>query len=210
MNRMLKSIALFGLVAGLISTAWAVNKCTGADGKISYQEAACTNTVNKVELASAPCCTATDSASWQFERSKDSMTGIVTCFATSPKGLISTGPRGTTFVDVQIALRKEFASILIRSDRQTDIFHHKLDGMGIKVEGFNFMPITQKTNANAVGFANLVDGASLILSMFPKAKSFQLRLRFWPWDGLNDTFQPISLKGFTQAFALADACAKKD
>ena len=33
--------AMFLIAALLVAPAWAVNKCTGADGKVTYQDAAC-------------------------------------------------------------------------------------------------------------------------------------------------------------------------
>lgn len=111
---------------------------------------------------------------------------------------------------MQIALRRDFASLTIRTDKQSDIFHPQLEGMGIKVGSFDFLPITQKVSANSVGFKSTVDAAMVILKMLPTSKDVKVRLRFWPWEQLNDSFEPISLQGFKQAYALAEDCSKKN
>jgi hypothetical protein len=38
------------LLIGLCAPAWAVNKCTGSAGKVSYQDAPCTDKGEKIEL----------------------------------------------------------------------------------------------------------------------------------------------------------------
>lgn len=193
----------------LYAPAWAINKCTEADGKVAYQEAHCSSGSKSLEIPSA-CCSPTDAkTSWRFERSMDRMTGVTTCLATSAPVTIYAGLRATPEIYMQIALRRDFASLTIRTNSQTDIFHHKLEGMGIKVGGFDFMPITQKFSANSVGFMNPVDSALVLMKMMPTSKGIKVRLRFWPWDPLNDSFEPISLQGFKQAYALAEDCSKK-
>lgn len=182
-------------------------KCTSKAGKVSYQDDVCPDGA-KPEMM-VPCCsTAPTKESWRFERVTDRMTGVSTCRVTSPAGIVPVGTHGTANISIQIGMRKDFASLQILTNNQSDIFHHKIDGMGIKVGNYDFMPITQKLNANAVGFLNPVDGATLILKMFPTAKDIQLRLRFWPWEQLQDTYSPIPLQGFKQAFSLAQECAK--
>lgn len=37
----MKQVMLFAVLAALCAPAWAINKCTGADGRVVYQEAAC-------------------------------------------------------------------------------------------------------------------------------------------------------------------------
>lgn len=206
MNRPLITAAL---LAAICAPAWAINKCTGADGNVVFQDGPCSSRAKSQEIPSACCSPADTKKSWQFERSMDSMTGVLTCFATSPPVEIAAGPRAVASIYMQIAMRPDFASLTIRTNKQTDIFHHLLDGSGIKVGSFDFLPITQKVNANGVGFANPVDSAMVVLKMLPASKDVKVRLRFWPWEQLNDSFEPIPLQGFKQAYALAEDCSKK-
>ncbi|RYF51220.1 MAG: DUF4124 domain-containing protein [Comamonadaceae bacterium] len=45
--------ALCALVLGFVAPAWAVNKCTGADGKVSFQDAPCAGEGEKIEVRPA-------------------------------------------------------------------------------------------------------------------------------------------------------------
>lgn len=42
--------AACALALGLLNPAWAINKCTGADGKVTFQDAPCTGLGEKIEV----------------------------------------------------------------------------------------------------------------------------------------------------------------
>lgn len=202
------------LIAAFASVpAWAVNKCTKPDGQVVYQDAPCSNdkTAERVKTWDNGIQSGTSSRvnAWRFERRQDTMTGVVTCHATSPATWIASSPRKTTNVHVEVVLQKGTASLSIHGDTATEIFHVNVTGTGLKAKGYDFMPITRKVNATTVEFANPVQAAELVLRVFPNAEDFRLRLRFWPWDELRDTPEAISLAGFKQALALADQCSKQ-
>ena len=46
-------IAACALALGFLSPAWAINKCTGADGKVSFQDAPCVGQGEKIEVQPA-------------------------------------------------------------------------------------------------------------------------------------------------------------
>lgn len=48
-----KIIVATSLLAALCSPAWAINKCTSADGKVVYQEIACADGGTKVNISGA-------------------------------------------------------------------------------------------------------------------------------------------------------------
>lgn len=45
--------AVCALALGFLAPAWAVNKCTGADGKVSFQDAPCAGQGEKIEVRPA-------------------------------------------------------------------------------------------------------------------------------------------------------------
>lgn len=42
--------AVCALLLGFLAPAWAINKCTGADGKVSFQDAPCAGEGEKIEV----------------------------------------------------------------------------------------------------------------------------------------------------------------
>lgn len=198
------------LLAGACSPAWAVNKCTGPDGKVAYQDAPCANTSKATEV-NLSGSTGGSREGWSFSRQKDEMDGHVTCFASSPT--IYTGYRGIhsrmVTVHMQVAMSKAFPLLLTvrTSAASSDLFHNDLGSMGVKVDSNEFVPITQKFNAHAIGFSDEV--ALNVMQQLVAGKQFKMRLRFWPYQQLHDT-DPVSLSDFKQAWALARACLAKE
>ena len=45
--------AMFLIAALLVAPAWAVNKCTGPDGKVAFQDAPCVGKGEKIEVLPA-------------------------------------------------------------------------------------------------------------------------------------------------------------
>ena len=207
---MKKSLLAAAVLAALCAPSWAINKCTGPDGKVAYQEAPCdaNNQGSEIKVVSGK---PGSGQGWQFSRQKDDMNGRVVCFASSPT--IYTGYRGVhskmISVHVQVAMSKEYPLLLsIRtSTAGSDLFHNDLLGMGVKVDGNEFVPITQKFNSNAVGFPDEV--ALNVMQQLVAGKELRLRLRFWPYQQLHDT-DPVPLGSFKQAWALARDCFSKE
>lgn len=197
------------VLATLCAPAWAVNKCTGADGKVVYQDAACSVAAKTVAQVKTWDSTGNTSQAWRFSRNKDSMTGREVCFAVSP--FIYTGDRGvsgglvTVWIQVAIGTDAAVALTVRTSEASSKLFHNDISGMGIKVDEKEFTPFTQKVNAHVVSFSDAATFA--LLAQMETGSQIRMRLRFWPYDQLHDT-PPTSMVGFKPALAQAKACAK--
>lgn len=207
----MKLFAAFVLVAFACEPAMAVNKCTQADGKIAYQDAPCNSASRASELRLAP--PPQDPAlSWRFSREKDAMTGAETCFAVSPEIIMnaSFGMHTYANVSVQLAVLPNFGGMALtvrsRPGEAAGIFHHDISGLGVKVDDGQFVPIDERIASNALGFAT--GAVPDLLGAMQRGKNIRLRLRFWPYDKLDDS-RPIALDGFHQAARLALSCASR-
>lgn len=209
MKKNMTRILLLAAATALPASAWAINKCTGPDGRVVYQEAACSSDSKTAEVKVAPTA-AQMAARWQFGQFKDEMTGSSVCFLASPT--IYTGMRniqsGFAHVTVQLAVGGPGVTALSIRTRTSgsDLFHHDLSGTGIKVDGNDFEPLTRRFNAHAVGFSGPQEAA--VTRQLEAGRQFRLRLRFWPYQQLHDT-DPISLAGFKEAMTKALNCAKQ-
>lgn len=195
------------LVIAASPHAYAINKCTGADGKASYQEAPCGDAA-RAQKIDVPSARPEPEEMWLFSREKDDMTGKTTCFAVSPSGYISWGfgSRNSTNIRVQLAVGTEFSGALltIRSTTGGPVFHNNLAGTGMKVDGQPFVELTTKHNAHALGPAP--GSATDLLGIMQNGKSFRVRVRMWPYEQLIDT-RPIPLAGYESAVKRAMLCA---
>lgn len=200
--------ALIALACLAALPAWAVNKCTMADGKVVFQDAPCDTKAKREEtVRSAPAVTGITKAGWIFERGADAMTGQVSCVALSPATYIAGRThRDLTAVRVLVMAQQggRFLAMVRIDGRRDGLFHNDLSGMGLKTDPGEFHDISVKVGQQLVGFTN---SATVIDSML-LAKSMRLRLRFWPYDSLVDS-PPISTAGITQAVAQAAECAKQ-
>lgn len=196
--------------AWLCSQAWAVNKCTWADGRVVYQDAPCDTKARSTEQVKTWVNTGNTAEDWRFSRQKDSMTGRDVCFVVSP--FIYTGYRGTSsslatvWLQVAIDTSATVALTVRTSEASSNLFHNDISGMGIKVGDKEFTTFNQKVNAHVVSFSDAVTFA--LLSQMETGSQIRMRLRFWPYDQLHDT-PPLSTAGFKQALAQARACAQK-
>jgi hypothetical protein len=181
---------------------WAVNKCTSSDGKIVFQDAPCQSSTKSETLKIGAKA---GGESWQFARNKDDMTGLITCFAVSPS-VYALRLKGSPIAKIQIAMRNDIVSLSIQSPISTSAFHNDISGMGIKIDGNDFVEINRKSSSTAVGFQP--DSQALLIDQMKLGQSIKMRLKFWPWDELGDT-EYLSLTGFKQALALAQECSKK-
>jgi hypothetical protein len=190
----------------LAGQAHALNKCTAADGKVSYQEAACAAGVKSGEIA-VPIGPQEAAKRWRFSKERDAMTGVVTCFAYSPSALTnwSFGGRTYTSVYLQLAVSKDAASTVmsVRSMEDGGVFHIDTSRQGIKPDGGDFFPLVVRYGQHGLGVADGRTGA--LLGALQKSKSFTMRLRFWPYEKLHDT-DPVSLAGFDDAVRAAMQC----
>ncbi|OGB58422.1 MAG: hypothetical protein A2503_10065 [Burkholderiales bacterium RIFOXYD12_FULL_59_19] len=203
-------LVIVALLAVLCAPAWAINKCTGADGKVAFQDAPCANASKVAEQVKTWGNTGNTAEAWRFSENKDSMTGREFCFVVSP--IISTGYRGNNsgFAHVwfQIAMNSAGSVALTArtSEASSSLFHNDISDMGVKVDEKEFTPFNQKINAHAVGFSDASTPA--LLSQLETGSQLRMRLRFWPYDQLHDT-PPMSMVGFKPVFAQAKACAKR-
>lgn len=206
----MKFLLVATALAALSAPAWAINKCTAPDGKVVYQEIPCEAKSQAAEVKVFSDKSGSGQG-WKFSRQKDDMDGQVVCFASSPT--IYTGYRGVHSkmipVHVQVAMSKAYPLLLsIRTSAAgSDLFHNDLLGMGVKVDSNEFVPITQKFNANAIGFPDEV--MLNVMQQLVEGRELRLRLRFWPYQQLHDT-DPVPLGSFKQAWALARECSKKE
>lgn len=185
--------------------AFAINKCTSPTGKVTLQDAPCDGGSRAEEIKVTPPSDASDER-WEFSKNKDQMTGKVTCVARSPEAYFFYRPQHGATVSVRVEATPPSTAVLVVSmyDSSPDTFHFDLSGSGIKVDENEFAPMEIKFNSHRLGFR---DPAIIALAkQMVNGKEVRLRLRFWPYDRLVDSFRPIPLRGFKQAFNQAVAC----
>lgn len=199
------------MVAALIAlslhpSAWAVNKCTGADGKVTYQDTPCAGgTKSSQEVKVHDNSIGASDGSWRFERKKDALTGEVSCFAMSsitfPKS-----PAVQKFMPVHmvVLVTSNSVAVALRTSDDNNLFHNDLQGMGAKTDNGSFMPFTVKSGSHVVGFG---DGSAAIEAL-SRSNNLAIRARFWPYEQLHD-MRPISSAGFGSALKQARACASR-
>lgn len=202
----MRSIATFLFICAASINAHAVNKCTDKSGKVTYQAAACDggSTSNQIQVTPDPKMSP---GSWEFSQQKDPMTGNKTCFATSPVTLTNWQGRGSKFahVVIQLAATIDSQSLTVRSFNGSEgLFHNNISGLGIRVDQQDFVPLTRKIGSHGLGFTGSDEGK--VLGQLVQGKEVRLRLRFWPWDKIEDT-SAITLNGFRQASVAMNRCA---
>ena len=204
---LLIAVAIFivALLAGL-KDAWAVNKCTGADGKVTYQEAACPISAKEgqqVKTWDNSSGGGNASGNWKFERKHDDMTGRTSCLVMSPITFPKT-PQPQKFIPVHmvLVLSPESEMIALRTSDNSNLFHNDLSGMGVKTDSGPFTALTVKSGSHVVGVGN----SEALISSLENAKNLQVRARFWPYEQLYD-MEPISLAGFASALKQGRVCA---
>lgn len=185
----------------------AVNKCTGPDGAVSFQDAPCSAATKKAETVKTWDSNLTGrsrGAGWEFRRSADEMTGRAGCLVLSP--VTSPEPKGgeSKFIPVHLVLSVSASEVTFAVRTSTDkvLFHNDVDGMGVKLDNLAFVPLDIKGGQHVVGSSM----GRQIVDALPGARTARLRLRFWPYDSLLDTM-PIATAGFQVAFAQAKQCA---
>jgi len=199
------SITATALLAG---PAQAVNKCTDAAGKVSYQQGDCQGTAKAQQIETAPD-PKMSGGRWEFSSQKDEMTGETSCFAVSP--FTYTNYRSihsrSAQVRMQVYVTKTGALLTLRSLQGSEgIFHSDITGVGAKIDAGTFKPVNQKSGSHALTFT--AANQSSLLSEMRTGKSARLRLRFWPYEQLYDT-DPITLAGLPQALDRATSCANR-
>ncbi|GKT22570.1 hypothetical protein [Acidovorax sp. SUPP3334] len=202
----MKKHAAVVLAALVVAPVWAINKCTGQDGKVTYQEASCPSsaTANK-ELKIQSSGAESRSSSWSFERKNDEMTGKVSCLAMSPISFPK-APSAPRFIPVHmvVAVTPKSELIGLRTSDNSNLFHNDLNGMGVKTDNGPFIPMSVKAGSHVVGFS---DSAALIDAV-SNSKYLMVRARFWPFEQLYD-MAPIPSNGFSSALKQARECAAK-
>ena len=204
---MLRICAVMAATLLAASPAWAINKCTGPDGKVVYQDAPCSNASKSSEQVKTwdNSSGSSRNEAWRFERKKDDLTGKVSCLAISP----ITYPKvsaGSKFIPVHaVVLTSENIEVLgVRTSDDKNLFHNDVSGIGMKTDNGTFTPMTVKSGSHVVGVA---DSAAMIDAL-AKSKSLTVRVRFWPYDQLYD-MEPIPSAGFSAALRQTRACAKQ-
>lgn len=201
---MMKKVLAVALAFAVVP-AWAINRCTGPDGKVQFQDGACTSneTSKTLPILSAP---PGDRDKWNFEKSTDSMTGKVSCLAFSPEVLLGTRVArqyNAVRLTVHALPNERFLATADIMSGSRDIFHNDLAGMGIRSEPGSFLPLDVKLGQKMVGGSKSGQAIDELLS----AKFIKLRLRFWPYDDLVDS-PAIATVGLRQAIVLASQCAR--
>lgn len=205
----MKIFAIAALIVLACNPALAINKCTDANGRISYQQQSCSKESSSatVDLPAAPIDPASQ---WRFVKEVDAMTGEITCFALSPVVYTNWGRGMVTHSEVfmQVAVPKANPRIAFTvrtydSDNGS-LFHLNIEGQGLKIEGGSFYPLTEKYGSHALGVASATTAE--LLGKLGDAAAVRLRLRFWPNDALIDT-NPIPLANFKKSVFSAMNCA---
>lgn len=204
MRSCVKWIALAAMLAA--GPSWAINKCTGPDGKVTYQEARCPGASKAADEVKTWGAGGRPGERWEFIRQQDEMTGTVACFAGSPYTYVMAS-RTAVAARVLVAFGKGARAVTVRTiDVGGDLFHTDLSGMGVKVDANEFLPITRSINQHAVGFSPVAQDQ--LIDQLNGARSIKLRLRFWPYDTLRDS-EALSTDGMKQSLAAAQACAAR-
>jgi len=191
-------------VLALATPVWAINKCTGPDGKVTYQEAQCPSASTAADEVKTWGAGGRPGERWLFTRQKDEMTGAVVCFAGSPYTYVMAA-RNAVAVRLLVAYGKGARVVTVRTiEVGGDLFHNDLIGMGVKVDGNEFLPITRSVNQHAVGFSPVAQ--EQLIGQLDGARSIKLRVRFWPYDSLRDS-EALPTDGMKQSLAAAQACA---
>lgn len=203
-----KTALAAALLACISAPAWAVNKCTGPDGAVVFQDAPCDVKSKKAETVKTWDSKLTGRSGgaevWEFRRSADQLKGTSACLVISPVTTpeLKSGQFRFTPVHVVIVASAEQSTFAVRTSTEKDLFHNDLSGMGVKLDNLEFVPLNVKGGQNVVGSS----AGDRILAALPTSKSLRMRLRFWPYDALHDTMQ-IDTAGFASAFAQAKQCA---
>lgn len=196
-----------------LGTASAANKCTGPDGKVTYQDAPCTGAAKSAAVELQPSQSELEKLArqqWRFSRERDPMTDEVMCFAISSEVWLGAGYRQTADVHIQFAVnpntRGSTLTVRSRQGQTSGIFHVNIDGTGIKVDNNPFVPIAKKISPHAIGFEP--GSTTQLVTQMLSAKEARLRIRLWPYDALRDT-DAISMRGAQQALQSAMQCGAK-
>lgn len=205
---MISSRTLFGILMILTwLPAHAINKCTGPDGKVTYQESACPNSAKdskSIEIRENGSASTAVAGSWKFTRSDDDMTGKVSCLVTSPvtyPGKKSV-PKGFYPISVAILFKPEGSVFGLRTSENSVIFHSDLSSTGVKTDNSGFIPISVRASGSVVSITD----SEAFISLLDKAQQLQIRARFWPYDQLYDMV-PLSMSGYQAAASQARSCA---
>ena len=199
-------IAVATLWAAACPPAWAINKCTGLEGKVTYQDAPCSNTSKSAEpVKTWENSTTSRANSWRFEHKKDSMTGRISCMAISSITFPKVGT-ATKFLPVHaVVLASADSEVIgIRTSDDKNLFHNDISSTGMKTDNGKFTPFSVKASSHVMGLEN---SAEMIRDM-EKSKYLLVRVRFWPDDQLQD-MEPISSAGFATAVSQARECIKR-
>lgn len=204
----MKLLAIFACVALSVFAVpvAAINKCTGQDGRVSYQEAACPNSAKDSKSIAAQANGSTSDAAgvWKFKSAKDDMTGQASCFVISPVTFpVKPQPKGFYPVNAVLAFGGPDGPIFgMRTSEDKTLFHNDLSGMGIKIDAGEFTPLTVKSGSHILG----VSSSAGVVAQLEKAQTLLARVRFWPFDQLYD-LNPLAMDGYRAAVAQAKACA---
>lgn len=195
-------------LAASSAPAWAQNKCKGPDGRITYSDAPCATShkAEEVKVWDSNLGGRARAGAWEFRRSKDDMTGKTACLIISP--VTSPDPtKGGDFkfipAHLVISVSESGSTFGVRTSTDKDTFHNNLNGMGVKLDNLDFVPLDVKGGQHVVGSSQ----GPKILEALPKARNARLRLRFWPYDTLYDTL-PINTSGYAGAAERAKQCAE--
>ena len=196
---------LVALMLAAAPAAAAMHKCKGPNGRTIYSDVPCpaTHEVQEIKIWNSRL---SGRGVWEFEKRTDEMTGETACLVLSP----STTPEASKnidfkFVPTQLVIDVTASTSIIgaRLAFPKDSFHNDLSGMGIKLDNLEFVPFDVKGGQHVVGTSQ----SRKILDALPKAREVRLRLRFWPYDALYDTY-PIPTTGYTAAIERAQQCAE--
>lgn len=201
----LRVVSLVAALAG--AQAWAVNKCTGPDGGITYQEAACPSSAKDSTRIAAQANGVSDAASglWRFRREHDDMMQKVSCLVLSPITFpVKPVPKGFYPVHAVLVVGADGRPVFgLRTSDNSISFHNDLSGMGVKTGMGAFVALAVKSGSHVVAPA---DGAAVVAEL-EKTRELQARVRFWPYEQLYD-LKPIPMDGYHSALSQALRCAQ--
>lgn len=193
----------------------ALYKCKKNDGSISYQATKCpekAETLMKKELPKTSSASS-DYDKWGLIEQIDKMTNNRICVIESGNSYV--GKQGSDFLFVRVRVTLTDSGKYVvglyssspLSDRQyPPSFHNDISGLGIKIDGNQFILVDRKASQRVLGFDRAK--SQQIVSQLHSGNEVKLRVRFWPYDQTHDGGK-ISMRNFENATVKLKECAEK-
>lgn len=215
----MRKLLFFLVLVAISSTAQAVYKCVGPDGRVTWQDTACPQgsedaspqpeTAPEVRPSTAPSRRRTEEPQrWTLFRQRDDMTDKTNCIAESPSALV--GFRGSDIyfarVRVVVASKGQYIVALFSSGELGDAaaFHNDINGLGMRIDDHPFVPVAVHPSSRVLAFSE--EDSNRLVEWMEAGSQVRFRVRFWPWDETHDA-DNVTLDGFRNALTELRDCS---